>query len=195
MTTNSYDSKRYALVNRFDKRHLTTIATHLAPEKGERVLEVGCGAGHVTSRLGAQGIDITGIDANPNAAEVAVGGDVRHMFAQDLDFPDATFDKLLSIHAIEHIPPLEEAIAEMARVLKPGGRAMHVYPAEPIQGIFAVPTAVILHRNPLKAREVHCHWLWPKKVRALMEPAGFKEIHSEFNLLSSPQFVSVFERV
>ena len=80
----------------------------------------------------------------------------------------------------------------MSRVLKAGGRALHIYPAEPIQGIYAMPTAVILYGTPFKARQVHCHWLWPSKVRRLMEPYGMTETHHEFNLVKSPQFISRF---
>ena len=90
--------------------------------------------------------------------------------------------------------PRSGALDEMARVLEPGGRALFIYPAEPIQGIWAVPTAVILHRNPLKARQVHCQWLWPTKLRRMTESRGFGHVHSEFNLLSSPQFVTLLER-
>jgi ubiquinone/menaquinone biosynthesis C-methylase UbiE len=193
MTTN-YDSTRYALVNRWDRRHEQTVRRVLDPQPGERVLEVGCGRGHMTNVLDQWGVDVIGVDANPRAAEVAVSPKVRHMLGEDLDFGDASFDKIVSIHAIEHIPPLESAIEEMARVLKPGGRAVFIYPAEPIRGIWAVPTAVILHRNPLKARQVHCQWLWPSKVRRLTEPRGFDHLHSEFNLISSPQFVTLLER-
>ena len=190
-----YDSTRYALVNRWDQRHEATVRRVLDPRPGERVLEVGCGRGHLTRVLDDWGVDVTGIDANPRAGEVAVSEKVSHMYAERLDFPDSTFDKIVSVHAIEHIPALEEAFDEMARVLKPSARAMFIYPAEPIQGIWAVPTALILHKNPLKARQVHCQWLWPSKVRRMTEHRGFRHLHSEFNLLSSPQFVTLVERV
>lgn len=190
----SYDSRRYALVNRWDKRHESTVRRLLDPQPGDRVLEVGCGRGHLTRRLREWGVDATGVDANPHAADVAVTDGVMHMYAESLDFADDTFDKIVSVHAIEHIPDIEGAFTEMARVLRPGGKALFIYPAEPIQGVWAVPTAVILHRNPLKARQVHCQWLWPSRLRRLAEPRGFVHQHSEFNLLSSPQFVSVFEK-
>ncbi len=190
----SYDSRRYALVNRWDPRHEKTIRANLELVPGQRVLEIGCGRGHLTKRLREWGLDATGIDANPNASELAVSDGVAHMYAESLDFPDASFDKIVSVHAIEHLPDLDGAFAEMARVLRPGGEALFIYPAEPIQGIWAVPTAVILHKNPFKAREVHCQWLWPSKVRRLLEPLGFEHEHSEFNLLSSPQFVSRFRK-
>ena len=188
----SYDSKCYALVNRWDPRHLETVDRLLVPEPGEQILEVGCGRGHLTKRLLDLGADAVGIDANPHAAEHAVTEGVLTMDAASLEFDADSFDKIVSVHAIEHIPPIEEAFAEMARVLKPGGQALFIYPAEPIQGIWAVPTAVILHGNPFKATTVHCNWLWPSKVRRIAEPEGLVELHHEFNLRSSPQFASLF---
>lgn len=189
-----YDSKRYVNVNRWDPTHLKRIDRLFPMLAGERVLDVGCGQGHLTIRLAERGIDVTGIDANPNAPEASGSDRVLYMHAEDLDFPDATFDAIVSVHAIEHIPPLEQAASEMARVLKPGGRALFIYPAEPIQGLYAVPTSIILHGTPFKAREVHCHKLSPRKVRELMGRHGLVETHHEFNLWKSPQFISVFTK-
>jgi len=189
-----YDSRRYAMANRWDPSHLKRIDRLLALQPGERVLEVGCGRGHLTLRLAARGVDVVGIDANPNAPEVSGSDRVLHMNAEHLEFGDAEFDSIVSVHAIEHIPPLEKAASEMSRVLKPGGRALFIYPAEPIQGLYAVPTSVILHGTPFKARQVHCHRLTPAKVRRLMESYGLVETHHEFNLLKSPQFISVFAK-
>jgi SAM-dependent methyltransferase len=189
-----YDSHRYASVNRWDSTHLRRIDRLLPMGEGDRVLEVGCGQGHLTRRLAERGVDVVGIDANPNASEVSGSDRVLHMRAEDLDFGDDEFDVIVSVHAIEHIPPLEEAAAEMARVLRPGGKALFIYPAEPIQGMYAVPTSVILHGTPFKAREVHCHKLSPRKVRDLMARQGLVETHHEFNLFKSPQFISVFTK-
>jgi ubiquinone/menaquinone biosynthesis C-methylase UbiE len=176
-----YDSKRYASVNRWDPWHLKRIDRLLPLLPGQRVLEVGCGQGHLTIRLADRGI-------NSGSDRVLV------MRAEALDFGDAEFDAIVSVHAIEHIPPLDQAMAEMARVLKPGGRALFIYPAEPIRGLYAVPTSVILHGTPFRAREVHCHKLTPLRVRNLLEPHGLVETHHEFNLVKSPQFISVFSK-
>ena len=190
----NYDSKRYAMVNRWDSSHLDKIDRLLDLEPGDRVLEVGCGAGHLVKRLAERGIDIVGIDVNPNAAEIAGTDRVIEMAAESLDFPDDEFDAIVSVHAIEHIPELEAAVVEMARVLKPGGSALYIYPAEPIRGLTAIPSAIILHVTPFKAREVHCQKLWPAKLARMMTPLGLSQTHSEFNLIKSPQFVSVFAR-
>lgn len=189
-----YDSRRYALLNRWDPSHLERIDRLISITTDDRVLEIGCGQGHLTKALSERGVDIVGVDANPQATEMAGTDRVRHMFAQDLDFDDATFDVILSVHAIEHIPPLEEALAEMARVLKKGGTAVYVYPAEPIQGLYAIPTSIILHGTPFKAREVHCHRLWPARLRDMLEPLGLTETATEFSLLKTPQYASVFEK-
>ena len=85
--------------------------------------------------------------------------------------------------------------AEAARVLRPGGRALFIYPAEPIMGMYAIPTSVILHGTPFKAREVHCQKLWPAKLRRMVAGLSWLETHREFNLLKSPQFVSRFAAV
>lgn len=182
-------------MNRWDPSHLRRIDRLVAISEDDRVLEVGCGQGYLTKTLAARGVDVVGVDANPRAVELAGTDLVRHRYAQELDFEDETFDVILSVHAIEHIPPLEEALSEMARVLKKGGTAVFIYPAEPIQGLYAIPTSIILHGTPFKAREVHCHRLWPARLRKLFEPLGLTETATEFSLLKTPQYASVFEKV
>ena len=189
-----YHSHSYALVNRWDPAHLRKIDRLISLEPGQRVLEVGCGQGHLTKRLAGRGIDVTGVDVNPEAVEVAGSDRVVHMRAETLQFEDKTFDAIISIHTIEHIPQLEEALGEMARVLRPGGIAFYIYPAEPIMGLYAIPTSIIIHGTPFRAREVHCHKLWPAKLRRLVDPLGLSQTHQEFNLIKSPQFVSIFEK-
>ena len=193
MTT--YDSSRYALINRWDPAHLKRIDRLLDLSKGQKVLEIGCGQGHLTKRLADRGVDIVGIDANPNAPDIANSDRVVFMYAEDLEYDDNSFDTIVAVHSIEHIPALDDALAEMARVLRPGGRALFVYPAEPIMGLYAIPTSLILYGTPFKAREVHCQKLWPAKLRRLTSELGLKETHHEFNLFKSPQFVSMFDKV
>jgi ubiquinone/menaquinone biosynthesis C-methylase UbiE len=190
----TYDSRRYALINRWDPAHLKRVDRLITIGAEDRVLEVGCGQGHLTRAIADRGVNIVGVDANPRAQEVAGSALVRHMLAEALEFDDASFDLVLSVHVIEHIPALEVALREMTRVLEPGGRAVFVYPAEPIKGLYAIPTSVILHGTPFKARQVHCHRLWPAKLRRMVEPLGLHETAVEFSFFKTPQFSSVFEK-
>ena len=192
--TARYDSRRYALINRWNPRNLEIIRDWVAPAPGDQVLDVGCGKGHLVKALSELGVDAVGIDLNPNAADVAVVPRVRTMSAVSLEFDDETFEAVVSFHAIEHIPPIEEALREMARVVKRDGKVLLVYPAEPIRGLYAIPTSVILHGTPFKARQVHIHRLNPRLVADLAERAGLRQLRTRLRMWPSPEYASLFAR-
>jgi SAM-dependent methyltransferase len=102
-------------------------------EPGQRVLDVATGRGAVlfpaAERVGAAGTAI-GIDLAEGMVR-ATGDEVRHrnlpasvrvMDAEQLDFPDASFDRVLCGFGVMFFPDLARALAECRRVLKPGGR-------------------------------------------------------------------------
>jgi 2-polyprenyl-3-methyl-5-hydroxy-6-metoxy-1,4-benzoquinol methylase len=192
--TTGYDSRRYALINRWNPRNLDIIRDWVAPAAGDRVLDVGCGKGHVVKALTELGVRAEGIDLNPKAADVAVVPGVRTMSAAELDYPAGHFDAVVSFHAIEHIPAAEAALAEMARVVKPGGKVLLVYPAEPIRGLYAIPTSVILYHNPFRARQVHIHRFTPERISRLARGVGLVPLKSRFRLWPSPEYASLFQR-
>ena len=194
MAETVYDSRRYALINRFNPRNFEIIRDWVKPRPGERVLDVGCGRGHVVNSLREFGVHAEGIDLNPNAAEVALVPHVRTMSATDLEFESDTFDAVVSFHAIEHIPDIDAALAEMARVVRPGGKVLLVYPAEPIRGLYAIPTAIILHGNPWRARQVHLHKLTPALVAEKVATVGLIEMRKQFRPWPSPEYATLCQK-
>jgi len=175
-----YRSRRYALLNTPIEvnRHVRRVERYLRPRAADRVLEIGCGRGFLTRQIQRIAPATTGIDLNPQAISNAVADDLRNMDARALAFPNAVFDKIYSFHAIEHIPDLGRAFAEMDRVLKPGGRVLLVYPAEPIRGLYVVPTAILIFGNPLRARDLHVHKLSPRTLRPFLSLAAGPYVHS-----------------
>jgi SAM-dependent methyltransferase len=125
---------------------IPTLLDLLAPQPGERILDIGAGQGVLASHITAKGATYTGVDASPRLVEIArrrhgnhgrfLPGDARALHAtpglKPCEFDAATF--LLSIQDMD---PLEEVIASASWALKPGGRMalLLVHPA------FRVPRA------------------------------------------------------
>ena len=99
--------------------------------RGGRVLEVGCGMGCMAMNWAKQGADVTAVDLNPVAIAqtrrrfelFGLQGEIREVDGERLPFPDDHFDFVYSWGVLHHTPGTREAIAELFRVLKPGGRA------------------------------------------------------------------------
>jgi SAM-dependent methyltransferase len=102
-----------------------------------RIADIGCGIGHSYDLLAPR--ETVGIDVDPAVLrdqdrETAVA-DMRR-----LPFEDESFDGVIAIHSIEHVPDPEVALAEMVRVLKPGTTAVL---ATPNRLTFARPDEII----------------------------------------------------
>ncbi len=101
------------------------------------MLEVGCGPGRLSIRLARQhGLDVTGLDLDPamieraraNADRLGSGDQRRPSFlvgdAASLAFPDGSFDLVVSTFSMHHWADPTAGLAEIARVLRPGARAL-----------------------------------------------------------------------
>ncbi len=91
--------------------------------EGHRALDIGCGNGKFLGKLCRLGWDAQGVEFNEGAVEVcrASGLTVAHGDLHSAGFPDACFDMVSARHVIEHIPDPNAFVAEIARILRPGG--------------------------------------------------------------------------
>ncbi len=105
-------------------RRLAMLRAHLSLQ-GARALDLGCGLGMYTRRLAEAGAEATGLEVDwPRAVEARARGlDVVAAFGEALPFGDGRFDAILSHEVLEHVADDRACMAEIARVLAPGGRA------------------------------------------------------------------------
>jgi SAM-dependent methyltransferase len=91
---------------------------------GERVLDLGCGDGQLTARLADAGAIVRGIDASAEMAEAARlrGLEVDEGSGERLPYPDKSFDAVFSNAALHWMRDQDGVLAQVHRVLKPGGR-------------------------------------------------------------------------
>jgi len=105
-----------------ERRSVRKLQRYLAAPRA--VLDVGCATGDLLLAIRDTGNpNVTGVETGHDAAEVARarGLDVRIGDLQDAAFADAAFDTVILSHTIEHVPDPAATLAEVARVLRPGG--------------------------------------------------------------------------
>ena len=163
----------------FDDRGYSRIIREfldlVKPARGESLLDLGCGTGAFTERLTFTEVRITGIDISFNNAAAAAVTSPRSAFvvgdAEQLPFPENTFDIVTFSGMLHHLPDLDTALAETARVLKPGGKIFAYDPngRNPAMWLYRDP------RSPFHSREgrtVNERLLRADEVQASLIRAG-----------------------
>ncbi len=112
-----------------DQRPFDRLFPYPQYADGAKVLEIGCGLGTMAMNWARNGAAVTAVDLNPTSVRetqkrfelYGLAGNICLMDGNRLAFPDAEFDYVYSWGVLHHSPDLERSLAEMMRVLKPGG--------------------------------------------------------------------------
>ena len=133
---NGWLSSAKAWVNRmgedgdFARKHILDhlMIQRILDKKPQNILDIGCGEGRFCRLLGKKGIQVTGVDpVRPfieHAANRDPGGIYECGFAENLPFPDESFDLAVFYLSLIDITDLSAAIGEATRVLRPGGKIL-----------------------------------------------------------------------
>ncbi len=140
----------------------------------KRILEIGSGRGALVYKLQSLGHSVTGTEVNPEYmayAKEEYGLDLVPIKTDTptLPFADGSFDVVASFDVFEHIPNTAEHVAEVKRVLVPGGRYVLCTPNK----LTNIPFEIIKEKSFTKYKEYHCslHTYWALKKR--FQDAGF----------------------
>jgi ubiquinone/menaquinone biosynthesis C-methylase UbiE len=117
---------------RFDKLHYLPQVVDFSAYRGQRLLEVGCGAGVDLVRFARAGAVVTGVDlaetsidlAQKNFEQNKLAADLRVMNGEALEFPANSFDLVYAHGVLQYTADPRKMVAEMHRVLGPDGEAI-----------------------------------------------------------------------
>ncbi len=159
------------------ERRVRMLTGHI--KKGEKILELGCGTGHFTRALARTGAAVTAIDISPDLLTVArrdrpsdnVTFEVQNAYA--LTYPDATFDSVVGSSVLHHLE-IEPALAQINRVLRPGGTIRFTEPNMLNPQIAIQKNVPAVKRKLGDSPDETAFFRWP--LRQLLQRAGFREI-------------------
>ena len=160
------------------------VVAMAAPRPGERLLDIACGTGNGALLAAARGADVVGVDAAPRLVAVAeeraaAAGLSLELLVGDaaaMAVADASCDVVISIFGIVFADDPAQALAELARVLAPGGRAYVTawVPAGPIDAMLTVLGRAIGRATGGAPPPRRFAWSKADSVRAIAEPCGLR---------------------
>ncbi len=187
-----------------DRHWKARLTARAEPWRGGRALDLACGTGDLTFQLAAQDLAVVGLDVTPRMITLArekgrrrrtsAGWHLSPLFLvgdmMGLPFADETFDVITTGYGIRNVPRLEPALAEIHRVLRPGGRFLSLdfdRPEQPLlRAIYLSYLTVVgsvlglmLHGAP------HTYGYIPASIRRypgsrgvveLMRRSGFRDV-------------------
>lgn len=151
-------------------------------EAGHRVLDVGTGPGTVAALACTRGATVTAVDAEPDMLDLArrqvPAADIRHATLPDLPFADRSFDAAVANFVINHVGDPAAAVAEIRRVVRPGGRiavTIWPYPQPPLQQLWGQIVDAAGAERPTATPRLEADKDFPRTpdgLRALLADAG-----------------------
>jgi ubiquinone/menaquinone biosynthesis C-methylase UbiE len=182
------EQRRYA--THYHLPELFASMNSAGPGAAPKLLEIGCGIGVDSIQLAKRGYAVTAVDLTENALTVArqfaerrgVSIDFRLGNAEGLDFPDQSFDAVYSFGVLHHTPDIERSVAEVHRVLRPGGTAyVMLYHRDSLVNL--VHRALRLPYESPTDRQDHCpvvDTFSRRGVRRLFRDFSGLEVHADY---------------
>jgi SAM-dependent methyltransferase len=160
-----------------------TVVDHLGPRPDEVVLDLGCGTGNATMIAAGRGARVIGVDPSPRLLEIARGNAAAAGLeaefvigsAASVPVPADSADAVISVFGVIFAPDAAAAAAEIARVLRPGGRiALSAWlPEGGLNDTARLRADLVAGVRDEVPSSVPFSWHDPEALRELLAPHGF----------------------
>ena len=153
--TQIWDPEAYAQNGAFVHQMAGGVLEWLDAKAGECILDLGCGDGQLTLRVAMTGANVTAVDASPQmvAAARERGVEADQANAESLPYAEGTFDAVFSNAVLHWVRDHDAMLAEVHRVLKPGGRFVAEMGGHGNVAAICVALTAVLARHGLSGRE------------------------------------------
>jgi trans-aconitate methyltransferase len=171
----TWDASLYAGNGRFVALLAGSLVEALQPKAGERILDLGCGDGFLTRRMGESGATMVGVDSSPQmiAAATELGVDARFASGEELPF-EHEFDAVFSNAALHWMSDQDAVLEGVYRALKPGGRFVAECGGQGNIAAIRVALLAVLARHGIPAEQIENNRFFSDtEYRARLESHGF----------------------
>jgi len=178
-TNNSWNARLYDDKHSFVFKYGEDLISMLAPQAGERVLDLGCGTGHLTRQISLTGARVIGIDSSApmieKASAIFPDIDFRVMNATDFQF-NHLFDAVFSNAVLHWVLDKEAAIDCITHHLRPGGRLVLEMGGKGNVEDIVVNTRKVLTRHGYYHNATQQLWYFPSlgEYTSLLEKKGYR---------------------
>jgi trans-aconitate methyltransferase len=175
--TQTWDPQAYGKNGAFVHGLAGGVLEWLDPRPGERILDLGCGDGQLSSRIASGGARVIGFDASPQMAAAARsrGIQVDEGNAESLPYAPSTFDAVFSNAALHWLREQEAMLAGVHRILKPGGRFVAEMGGQGNIASIRVALMAVLSRHGFDGREDNVNYYpTPEIYTRRLERNGFR---------------------
>lgn len=177
MSAKDYNQKYFQARDYLDLHLAESIKILMKERNLKKVLDVGCGTGRLVKFLNENGFETIGCDVVEEALKIAQRINKKNSIikasATKLPFTDRSFDLVIAISLIEHLTKNEakKFIAEVKRILKPGGSVFLITPnfSSPLRYIFSKKW--FAYSDP-----THKHFFTPRSLSQLLKTHSFQNI-------------------